>query len=542
VDTVIDGNGEHTNALPQIAGFNGDQSKALVGGTARLDTDAAAVVTEDLGRFRSLAVKITNRVVGEDRIGLVETDGVTLVGTQVRVNGTLAGTLERDGSGQNGLLINFEAAATSAMVTTIVRALAYVNTASGSFVAKQRDIMVTLTDAGGAQSTHGVQVDIALPTGGVENKAPVIDGAPAGVQQMADTGILSPFAGMVVDDRDTSSLTVTVAFDKAKGTLIPLAGGTYDPGTGLYTITGSAPYVTRALNALQFDPRDRSGPVGADEKTTFTVKVIDGALEDEAFVEVRSVIADRPPSQPTLSSNTIGELAADGTPVGTLSAQDSNGQAITYSLVGAGNAPFEIVGNELRVKNGVALDYEQTKAYTFTIRASAGGLSNDRVVTIAVNDVGAETTSGSASNDRIVGGVAKDTLGGGLGDDTIFGGLGNDVLTGNGGKDIFVFDTKTNKKTNVDKLADFVVKDDSIWLDNAVFTKIGKGSELNPGKLAKAMFWTGKAAHDASDRIIYDKKAGALYYDQDGTGRTAQVKIATLKKGLSLTEKDFFVI
>jgi hypothetical protein len=28
----------------------------------------------------------------------------------------------------------------------------------------------------------------------------------------------------------------------------------------------------------------------------------------------------------------------------------------------------------------------------------------------------------------------------------------------------------------------------------------------------------------------------------DGTGRTAQVKIATLKKGLALTEKDFFVI
>jgi len=56
------------------------------------------------------------------------------------------------------------------------------------------------------------------------------------------------------------------------------------------------------------------------------------------------------------------------------------------------------------------------------------------------------------------------------------------------------------------------------------------------------MFWTGKAAHDASDRIIYDKNAGALYYDMDGTGRAAQVKIATLKKGLSLTEEDFFVI
>ncbi|MBB3020458.1 Ca2+-binding RTX toxin-like protein [Microvirga lupini] len=543
VDTVIDGNGNHTNALPQIAGFNGDQSKALVGGMARLDTDAAAVVTEDLGRFSSLSVKITNRVAGEDRLSLVEQDGVTVSGNQVFVNGALAGMLDRDGSGQNGLLISFEADATSAMVTAIVRALAYVNTASGSFVAKQRDIMVALTDAGGAQSTFGVQVDIALPTGGGENKAPVIDGVPAGAQQMADTGLLSPFADMVIDDRDTSSLTVTVALDdKAKGTLIAQAGGTYDPGTGLYTVTGSPPYVRNALNALQFDPRDRSGPVGLGEETTFTVTVTDGGQPVHAVVRVNATIADRPPSQPTLSNDRIDELAVDGTPVGTLSAQDGNGQAITYSLVGAGDAPFEIAGNELKVKNGVALDHEQTKAYTFTVRATAGGLSNDRVVTITVNDVGVESTSGSAANDVIKGGVGKDTLGGGLGHDTLWGGLGNDTLTGNSGKDIFVFATKTNKRTNVDKINDFVVKDDSIWLDNAVFTKIGKGSEDRPGKLAKSMFWTGKAAHDSSDRIVYDKASGALYYDADGTGRGAQVKIATLKKGLGLTEKDFFVI
>ena len=347
---------------------------------------------------------------------------------------------------------------------------------------------------------------------------------------------------MALDDPDGDRLTVTVSFDKAKGTLIPQAGGSYDAGTGIYTVEGSASYVERALNALQFDPRDRTGPVGDPEETTFTVRVRDGDLSAEALVRVNSTIADRPPSQPTLSNDKIDELVADGTRVGTLSAQDANGQAIVYSLVGAGDAPFEIVGNELRVKNGVALDYEQKQSYTFTIRATAGGLSNDRVVTISVNDVGLENTGGSAINDRIVGGAGLDTLGGGLGDDTIFGGLGNDVLTGNAGKDIFAFNTKTNKSTNVDKIADFVVKDDSIWLDNAVFTKIGKGTEAQPGKLTKAMFWTGKAAHDASDRIVYDKASGALYYDADGSGRAAQVKIATLKKGLALTEKDFFII
>ncbi|MBJ6127055.1 cadherin repeat domain-containing protein [Microvirga splendida] len=542
VDVIIDSNGQHTNALPQVAGFNGDQSRALVGGMTLLDTGAAAGVTDDLDRFRSLEVQITNRVAGEDRLMLIEQDGVTIAGNQVSVNGTLAGTLQRDGSGAAGLLIAFSADATEAMVSSIVRALAYVNTASGSFVVKQRNIAVTLTDAGGAQSTHDVQVDIALPTGGLENKAPTVDGTPTGVVQVADTGLISPFASMVLHDPDGDRLTVTVSFDKEKGRLIPQAGVSYDPDTGIYTIEGSAPYVTQVLKTLQFDPRDRNGPVGQGEETTFTVTVRDEGPGISTQVRVNAVIADRPPSQPTLSNNSVDELAKDGTPIGTLAAQDSNGQAVTYSLVGAGDAPFEIVGNELRVTKGIALDYEQTKAYTFTIRASAGGLSNDRVVTIAVNDVGKETTGGSASSDVIKGGAGRDNLGGGLGNDGLWGGLGNDVLKGGKGRDVFAFDTRTNKKTNVDKILDFKVKDDSIWLDNAVFTKIGKGSETKPGKLAKAMFWKGKEAHDASDRIIYDKKSGALYYDADGTGRSAQVKFATLKKGLSLTEKDFFVI
>ena len=57
-------------------------------------------------------------------------------------------------------------------------------------------------------------------------------------------------------------------------------------------------------------------------------------------------------------------------------------------------------------------------------------------------------------------------------------------------------------------------------------------------------FWsntTGKA-HDASDRVIYDKDSGVLYYDADGTGKGASVAFATISKNLALTNKDFFVI
>ena len=87
---------------------------------------------------------------------------------------------------------------------------------------------------------------------------------------------------------------------------------------------------------------------------------------------------------------------------------------------------------------------------------------------------------GNDGNDRLTSNGGNDTLHGGVGNDTLWGGLGNDTLTGSG-RDIFVFSTKLNKKTNVDKIRDFKAKDDTIWLDNAVFKKLGKGSEMKPG-------------------------------------------------------------
>ena len=143
--------------------------------------------------------------------------------------------------------------------------------------------------------------------------------------------------------------------------------------------------------------------------------------------------------------------------------------------------------------------------------------------------------------DKQIGSKNKDTLKGDAFANILKGGLGNDVLTGGTGKDIFVFDTKLNKKTNLDRIVDFSVKDDTIWLDNAIFKKLGKGTELKPGKLASKFFALG-SAKDKDDYLVYDNKKGVLYYDADGSGKAKAVEIATLKKGLKLTAADFFVI
>ncbi|NIX75887.1 calcium-binding protein [Microvirga terricola] len=159
----------------------------------------------------------------------------------------------------------------------------------------------------------------------------------------------------------------------------------------------------------------------------------------------------------------------------------------------------------------------------------------------------ANTIKGNSGNNVLVGGGGNDTLNGGSGNDKLYGGYGNDWLTGGAGKDIFVFDaklgtSKTDRKVNFDKIIDFNVKDDSIYLDNKVFTKLGKGSVARPGKLNKDFFTIGDKAKDADDFLIYNNKTGVLLYDKDGSGAGEAVEIAQLAKKLKLTDKDFFVI
>ena len=111
-----------------------------------------------------------------------------------------------------------------------------------------------------------------------------------------------------------------------------------------------------------------------------------------------------------------------------------------------------------------------------------------------------------------------------------------ELLTGGNGKNVFVFDTKPSS-ANLDTIVDFNVKDDTIWLDDDVFTKAGKVGGLSAGA-----FHIGAKAHDASDRVLYDKSTGKLFYDADGDGGVAAVQIALLGKGLALTASDFDII
>lgn len=133
------------------------------------------------------------------------------------------------------------------------------------------------------------------------------------------------------------------------------------------------------------------------------------------------------------------------------------------------------------------------------------------------------------------GGSAGDTIFGNRADNNLYGRSGNDTLTGGLGHDAFFFTAKLSATANVDRVTDFHHGIDSFELAHGVFTHIARGA------LASAAFFTGTAAHDGNDHIIYDKAHGALYYDADGSGQLAAVEFATVKAGLGLSAADFII-
>lgn len=141
--------------------------------------------------------------------------------------------------------------------------------------------------------------------------------------------------------------------------------------------------------------------------------------------------------------------------------------------------------------------------------------------------------------DKLTGNSAANFLRSGEGNDFLAGGLGKDLLRGEGGRDTFFFNTTLNKFTNVDLIQDFNVVDDTIRLENAIFTAI-----TGTRTLTSAQFYKSAAgvAHDGSDHIIYETDTGKLFYDNNGNAAGGSVHFATISTNLALTAADFFIV
>lgn len=111
-------------------------------------------------------------------------------------------------------------------------------------------------------------------------------------------------------------------------------------------------------------------------------------------------------------------------------------------------------------------------------------------------------------------------------------------MAGGAGSDTFVFSAALGA-SNIDTISDFSVADDTIRLENAIFTAISGTGVLSPGQFVANASGT---AQNGNHRILYETDTGNLFYDSNGDAAGGRMQFAVLDPGLALTNADFFVV
>lgn len=144
----------------------------------------------------------------------------------------------------------------------------------------------------------------------------------------------------------------------------------------------------------------------------------------------------------------------------------------------------------------------------------------------------ASLLTGGRGNDFLYGTNGSERMKGGAGNDCLDADGGLDRMWGGSGKDVFVI----TDRTAIDRIEDFVVRDDTIVLALELV------EELGPGHVGRSEFHIGRGAATDDQHLIYNDRTGALYYDADGSEVAAKVQIAQLDRHLDLRANDFMVL
>jgi Ca2+-binding RTX toxin-like protein len=272
---------------------------------------------------------------------------------------------------------------------------------------------------------------------------------------------------------------------------------------------------------------------------------------------------DRVDSSVTVSLSGIERVTLTGTAninatlTGIAASTLTGNSGVNVLTSGSGNDNLDGgIGADV-MRGGLGNDYYYVDDMSDVVDETGGGGAGDRIITsisyasadveqILLTGTGnvngtltgglSNSLYGNGGNNVLLSGAGNDYLEGAAGNDVLIGGAGNDSLKGGTGLDAFQFDTALNASTNRDTISDFVVADDTIWLDDAVFA-------APTGVLAADLFKNlALGAVDADDRIVYDGTTGAVYYDADGSGAGASVQFAVLTGNPAITELDFVVV
>ncbi|MEM1382386.1 MAG: ELWxxDGT repeat protein [Pseudomonadota bacterium] len=317
-----------------------------------------------------------------------------------------------------------------------------------------------IDDAGGLFRLVGTELQVAAPLGsaGPTETVTVRVADPDGETAQANLTITISDLNLAPTDIELSG--DSVGENAPVGTVVGVVSGSDPDGDPLtFSLIGNAGGAFSLVgNEVQVaGPLDfASGPT-----ETITLQARDpGNLSFQEDFTISVQQGNLPPSDLTLTRQTVAENSARGTVVGRLEASDPNGDALTFILTDNAGGKFSVVGNQLRVAG--PLDFETSTSETVTVRAEDGdGSGTTQRFEIAITDVvdatagsdslrgdanantidalaGDDTLFGLGGADRLYGGAGADRVDGGTEDDFLFGKEDDDILIGRFGADRLV--------------------------------------------------------------------------------------------------------
>ncbi len=450
---------------------------------------------------------------------------------------------------------------------------------------------VVAKDTGGAESATAIQATVAVTA---VNDGPPVLTTPTAINY-TDTDFDDTFATAIgsLDARDIDSdhLTygITDGTDNGDGTIIKT--GTYgvlmvNETTGAYsfaandaaiealTVAASTSFTVTvsdgstlsyskslAILAINIAQNGKTESHGNDNLTGTPgndifdglkgADTIKGGLGDDTYTvdNARDVVTERARAGTDTVNSSISYTLKANIENLTLTGTDAiNGTGNALNNVLSGNAGANILnggagadsligdsGNDVYIVDNVRDVVTETSTLTTeidTVKSSKSFILAANVENLTLTGTAAINGTGNELNNVLTGNKRFNELRAGAGDDIMDGGLGKDVLTGGDGQDIFQLLNRSK-----DTITDFSVIDDTIQLENSVFTKLTATGVLNADN-----FKIGAAATDVNDYVIYNNDTGALFYDANGSGAGGATQIAVLGINLALTYADFFVI
>jgi len=567
MDTLIGGSGNDN-----LSGLGGNDSLRGNAGNDQLDggagndsllgglgddvymvDSASDVVTENANEGIDLINSSTTRTLGSNIENLTLTGTTAINGTGNTLNNILTGNSAANsltgGAGDDTYVIgtgDTVVEAASAGIDTVLSSIAYtlgnnvenLTLTGSSTINGTGNTLNNVIIGNSAANTLSGAAGADTLSGGADNDTYVVDSTLDVVTEILGEGT----------DLIQSGVTYTLA---ASIENLTLTGATAINGTGNIldnVLTGNS-----AANTLTGDAgNDRLiGGVGND-----TMK---GGIGDDVYVidvATDSITENLNEGIDTIESGitfnmtsitNVEKLLLTGSSVinGTGNALDNvlTGNSAANTLTGAAGNDRLIggVGNDT-MKGGVGNDTYVIDVATDVITelANEGTDTVESSLTFSLTAANVEnlTLIGSSSING-TGNTLNNIVVGNSGINILNGGAGNDTLTGGAGADNFLFDAALNATTNKDVLSDFNVVDDTIRIENAIFTKFTTVGALAAGNF---VFGSNAVALDSNDYLIYNTTTGTLSYDADGNGAGAKVDFVTLTGIPVLTTADFTIV